>query len=142
MKKTKRLLVLLLALVIAVSMGPAISAENVSAAGKVQAIKYSLVPAMKSIKVKWNKPQNRKVSYYVIYRTEFRVKDIYDIEPVPMSGYKRVKKVAGWKSAWKDREVRQGCYYDYVIRGYRKTGGKTELLLAGRQHALLILLRL
>ena len=128
MKKTKRLLVLLLVIVTAVSMGPAMSAENVSAAGKVQAIKYSLVPAMKSIKVKWNKPQNRKVSYYVIYRTEFRVKDIYDIEPVPMSDYKKVKKVAGWKSAWKDREVRQGCYYDYVIRGYRKTGGKAKLV--------------
>ena len=52
MKKTKRLLVLLLVIVTAVSMGPAMSAENVSVAGKVQAIKYSLVPAMKSIKVK------------------------------------------------------------------------------------------
>ena len=39
----------------------------------------------------WKKQKN--VSYYLIYKTEYNVKDIYKIEPVPMSKFKKVKKV-------------------------------------------------
>ena len=125
MKMTKKLLVFLLVMITAVSMVLVIPTEEVSAAGKVKTIKYTLTPSMKYIKVKWKK---QKVSYYEIYRTQFRVKSIYDIEPVPLSRYTRIKKVSGRKSSWKDKKVKPNCYYDYVVKGFRKTRGKTVLV--------------
>ncbi len=124
---TKKLLVLILAVVTAVSMALVIPAESVSAAGssKVKTLKYSMKPAMGSITLKWKK---QKVSYYLIYRTGFNVKESWQIEPVPMSKYKRVKKVSGKKTSWKDKRVKNGQYYSYVIRGYKKSKGKTVLV--------------
>ena len=124
---TKKLLVLILAVVTAVSMVLVIPAESVSAAGssKVKTLKYSMKPAMGSITLKWKK---QNVSYYLIYRTGFNVKESWQIEPVPMSKYKRVKKVSGKKTSWKDKRVKNGQYYSYVIRGYKKSKGKTVLV--------------
>lgn len=111
----------------AVSVLPVSPASIAFAAEKGKKLSYTLTPAMDSVQVTWKKPR-QKVSYYLIYRTEYRVKDIYDIEPVPMSQFRRVAKVSGAKGAWTDRFVQEGVYYNYVVRGYRKTGGKAELV--------------
>ncbi len=121
----KRLLTLLLAVMTALSMAMVLPATDAFAAGKVKTINYKMVPYMSAIKVKWKK---QNVSYYLIYRTEFKVKSVYEIEPVPMSAYKRVKKLSGSKAAWTDRNVKKNRYYDYVIRGYRKAKGRDKLV--------------
>ena len=125
MKISKKLAILMLAATTALSMAPMMPTTDAHAAGKVKKLKYTLNPAMKSIKVKWKK---KKVSYYVIYRTEFKVKSIYQINPVPISRYKKVKKVSGKKSSWTDKKVKPNHYYDYVIKGYKKCGGKAKLV--------------
>ena len=73
----------MLAVIIAAAMSFTIPVEQVSAAGgtKVKTLKYSMKPAIGSITVKWKK---KKVSYYLIYRTEFNVKESWQIDPVPM----------------------------------------------------------
>ena len=128
MQMTKKLMVLILAVVTAVSMVLVIPAESVSAAGspKVKVLKYKITPSMNSLKVSWKKQKN--VSYYLIYKTEYNVKDIYKIEPVPMSKFKKVKKVSGKKTSWTDKKVKKGRYYNYVIRGYKKSKGKTRMV--------------
>ena len=124
----KRLMILMLAVVTAVSMVMVIPAADVSAASapKVKTLKYKIKPSMKSLKVSWKK--QKKVSYYLIYRTEYKVKSYYDIEPVPMSKFKKVKKVSGKKTSWTDKKVKKGIYYNYVIKGYKKSKGKTKLV--------------
>lgn len=123
----KKLTCLFLALIIGAAMCFTIPAESVSAAASpgVKKLSYTMKPAIGSITVKWKK---KKVSYYLIYRTEFNVKESWQIDPVPLGKYKKVKKVSGRKTSWKDKKVKKGHYYDYVIRGYKKSKGKTKLV--------------
>ena len=125
MNKTKKLLLFILAVVTVCSLSAVIPASEVSAASKPKKIACSMKPSMNGITVKWKK---QTVSYYLIYKKEFKVKSYYAINPAPFSSYRKVKKVSGNKSSWTDRNVRQNHYYDYVVRGYKKTNGKARLV--------------
>lgn len=124
----RRLLILMLAVITAASMVTALPAAEASAASapKAKTLKYEIKPSMKSLTVSWKK--QKQVSYYLIYRTEYRVSNYYDIEPVPMSKFKKIKKVSGKKTSWTDKQVKKGRYYNYVIKGFRKSGGKAKLV--------------
>lgn len=118
----KRISCLFLALIMVLTMTSAVTADTGHAASKVKTLNCSAKSAMKSVNLKWKK--KRGVTKYVIYKkdvTKYRSK-IYSVgdSAVKKVKCKKIAKVSGKKTGYKDKKAKKDHFYVYIVKAYKK----------------------
>lgn len=122
----KKVVCLALAIVLTLSVTITVGTDQGYAASSVKHLSLKLYPKMKSIDLKWKKKNN--IVSYAIYKkdvTKEYNKGTSDL--VRMSKYKKIANVKRTKNTYRDRKVKSGHMYAYVVKGYRWSGGKKKL---------------
>ena len=88
-------------------------------------IMLELKPALNKVKLKW--PKKKGVSYYTIHKVTVTKKVVKDDYYIAKKKYKKVAKVSGKKTSFKDKSVKTNKRYAYFIQGYKKKGSKSTL---------------
>lgn len=120
----KRVVSLVLCFVLCGAMIIPLSDSSFAASGTVRHISFSTKPGVKSIKLRWKKQSD--VSCYKIYRKDVTGKKIILGTDIPFSTFKKIAKVSGKTKVYRDKSVKTGHTYAYVLIGYKKESGKLK----------------
>lgn len=87
----------------------------------------------KRVTIKWKKVKGAK--RYVVYRSRALSKSYYSYNGAPSLKLKKVKKLSSRKSSYKDKKLKFGKHYVYVIKAYKKKNGKWKMIARDKVEA-------